>query len=35
MAQEQCALAHEALEPFGDRAQRLHEIADLIVHRKS
>ena len=22
-------------EPFGERAQRLHEIADLIVHRKS
>ncbi len=35
MAQEQCRLAHETLTPFGDRAQRLHEIADLIVHRKS
>ncbi len=35
MAQEQCSLAHAALEPFGPRAARLHEIADLIVHRKS
>jgi geranylgeranyl diphosphate synthase type II len=35
MAHEQCAQAHEALEPFGTRARRLHEIADLIVHRKS
>jgi geranylgeranyl diphosphate synthase type II len=35
MAREQCALAHEALEPFGDRAARLHELADLIVYRKS
>ena len=35
MAQEQSSRAHEALEPFGERAQRLHEIADLIVHRKS
>jgi hypothetical protein len=23
------------LEPFGGRALRLHELADLIVHRKS
>jgi len=23
------------LEPFGERAGRLHELADLIVHRKS
>ncbi|HTA42538.1 MAG TPA: farnesyl diphosphate synthase [Bryobacteraceae bacterium] len=35
MAKEQCGQAHEALEPFGERAQRLHEIADLIVDRKS
>jgi geranylgeranyl diphosphate synthase, type II len=35
MAAEQCGQAHAALEPFGGRAQRLHEIADLIVHRKS
>jgi len=35
MAHEQCAQAHDALEPFGTRARRLHEIADLIVHRKS
>ena len=35
MAAEQCAHAHAALEPLGDRAHRLHQIADLIVHRKS
>jgi geranylgeranyl diphosphate synthase type II len=35
MAQEECARSHEALHLFGDRAQRLHEIADLIVYRKS
>jgi geranylgeranyl diphosphate synthase type II len=35
MAAEECALAHQALEPFGQRAARLHELADLIVHRKS
>ncbi len=35
MAQEQCRLAHEALTAFGNGAQRLHEIADLIVQRKS
>src|SRR5579862_9851954 len=35
MAHEQCAQAHDALERFGVRARRLHEIADLIVHRKS
>jgi geranylgeranyl pyrophosphate synthase len=35
MAQDECCRAHDALQPFGDRAQRLHEIADLIVHRKS
>jgi geranylgeranyl pyrophosphate synthase len=35
MAQEECERAHAVLTPFGDRAQRLHELADLIVHRKS
>jgi geranylgeranyl diphosphate synthase, type II len=35
MAQEQCAQAHAALEPFGARAKRLRQIADLIVDRKS
>jgi len=35
MAEEECRLAHEVLGPFGDRAARLHELADLIVHRKS
>lgn len=35
MAREECRLAHETLGPFGDRAVRLHELADLIVHRKS
>ena len=35
MAQEQCRLSHEALATFGDSARRLHEIADLIVQRKS
>jgi len=35
MAQEECARAHEVLGAFGDRAARLHELADLIVQRKS
>jgi len=35
MAERECSLAHTTLEPFGARAQRLHELADLIVHRKS
>jgi geranylgeranyl diphosphate synthase type II len=35
MAEEECRRAHETLAPFGDRALRLHELADLIVHRKS
>jgi geranylgeranyl diphosphate synthase type II len=35
MAREQCEKAHEALTSFGDRALRLHQIADLIVERKS
>jgi geranylgeranyl diphosphate synthase type II len=35
MAEEECAHAHETLAPFGERAARLHELADLIVRRKS
>ena len=35
MAEEQCARAHEVLEPFGGRAVRLHELADLIVKRRA
>lgn len=35
MAEEQRALAHEALRPFGEPARRLHELADLIVDRSS
>lgn len=35
MAQQQCRLSHEALAGFSDGARRLHEIADLIVQRKS
>jgi geranylgeranyl diphosphate synthase type II len=35
MAEAECARAHEVLAPFGDRAVRLHELADMIVHRKS
>jgi geranylgeranyl diphosphate synthase type II len=35
MAAEECELAHQALAPFGERAARLHELADHIVHRKS
>ncbi len=35
MAREECSRAHDALAPFSNRAQRLHEIADLIVYRKS
>jgi len=35
MAAEECQKAHEALAPFGDRAARLGELADHIVHRKS
>jgi geranylgeranyl diphosphate synthase type II len=35
MAAVECARAHQVLEGFGDRAGRLHELADLIVHRKS
>ncbi|HUA57529.1 MAG TPA: farnesyl diphosphate synthase [Verrucomicrobiae bacterium] len=35
MAEEECARAHAVLAPFGDRAARLHELADHIVLRKS
>jgi geranylgeranyl diphosphate synthase type II len=35
MAGIECRRAHETLAPFGARAERLHELADLIVHRKS
>jgi geranylgeranyl diphosphate synthase type II len=35
MAEQECARAHQVLEPFGPRASGLHELADLIVHRKT
>jgi len=35
MAERECGRAHHALAPLGDRAVRLHEIADFVVHRKS
>ncbi len=35
MAEGECAAAHASLAPFGQRAARLHELADLIVSRKS
>ena len=35
MAETECERAHLVLEPFGGRAARLHELADLIVRRKS
>ena len=35
MAARECERAHAVLAPFGDRALRLHELADLIVRRKS
>jgi geranylgeranyl diphosphate synthase type II len=35
MAAEECERAHRTLEPFADRAARLHELADMIVQRKS
>jgi geranylgeranyl diphosphate synthase type II len=35
MAEAECVGAHAVLEPFGARATRLHELADLIVRRKS
>jgi geranylgeranyl diphosphate synthase, type II len=33
MADQECAAAHAALAPFGERAARLRELADLIVQR--
>ncbi len=35
MAKQECEQAHAALEPFGARADRLRQIADHIVYRKS
>jgi geranylgeranyl diphosphate synthase type II len=35
MAEQECERAHQVLEPFGERAVRLHELANLIVRRKS
>ena len=35
MAEQECGRAHAALEPLGAGAARLHELADLIVNRKS
>jgi geranylgeranyl diphosphate synthase type II len=35
MAEAECAQAHLVLEAFGEQAAGLHQIADLIVHRKS
>jgi geranylgeranyl diphosphate synthase type II len=35
MAETECRMAHETVALFGERAKRLHELADLIVHRKS
>jgi geranylgeranyl diphosphate synthase type II len=35
MAEAELECAHRALEPFGSRARRLHELADFIVHRRA
>ena len=35
MAEEERLAAHLALQPFNDRAQRLREIADLVVQRNA
>lgn len=35
LADTLCTQAHAALAPFGERARRLHELADLIVRRKA
>jgi geranylgeranyl diphosphate synthase type II len=35
MAEAECECAHQVLASFGERAARLHELADMIVHRKS
>ncbi|GGC79753.1 polyprenyl synthetase family protein [Undibacterium terreum] len=35
LAEKLCSDAHAALLPFGDKAQQLHDLADLIVQRKA
>ena len=35
MAEEERLAAHLALQPFDDRAQRLRELADLVVRRQA
>ena len=35
LAEKLCNDAHEALLPFGEKAQHLHDLADLIVQRKA
>jgi hypothetical protein len=35
MAEQERLEAHLALQPFGDRAERLRELADLIVRRNA
>ncbi|HBY58576.1 MAG TPA: polyprenyl synthetase [Solibacterales bacterium] len=35
MAEEERRRAHDAAAPFGERGQRLRELADLVVHRKA
>lgn len=35
MARAECDRAHASLSPFGSRGQRLREIADMVVYRKS
>jgi hypothetical protein len=35
MAEEERMAAHLALQPFDERAERLRELADFIVHRKA
>ena len=35
MAEEERLNAHLALRPFDDRAERLRQMADFIVHRKA
>jgi geranylgeranyl diphosphate synthase type II len=35
MAEQELAKAHAALQLFGERARWLHELADLVVHRKA
>ena len=35
MAEEERLAAHLALRPFDDRAERLRELADFIVHRRA